>query len=102
MADWQITATTIYCDAVDDDVTIMVYPDGSAKCLGYVKYDKPGKELSRLLKTKSRQLGRALKCEGPECSRVIQYRDGLLAEEAAKAKSKKRRDRIADKETSGK
>ena len=24
-ANWQVTAITIYCDAVDDEVTIMVY-----------------------------------------------------------------------------
>ena len=35
MVDWQVTATTIYCDAVDDDVTLLVYKDGSAKCTGY-------------------------------------------------------------------
>jgi hypothetical protein len=31
VGDWQITATTIYCDAVDDDVTIIVYKDWSTK-----------------------------------------------------------------------
>ncbi|MCJ7791782.1 MAG: hypothetical protein MUP49_05195 [Dehalococcoidia bacterium] len=36
--DWQVTATTIYCDAVDDDVTILVYKDWSTKCTGYKKY----------------------------------------------------------------
>ena len=89
MVDWQITATTIYCDAVDEDVTLMVYKDGSVKCAGYPKYGEPGKEVSKLLKKKSKQLGSNLECEGPECSRVIQYRDKLFAEEAAKATSKK-------------
>lgn len=29
MVDWKVTATTIYCDAVDANVTIMVYKDRS-------------------------------------------------------------------------
>jgi hypothetical protein len=35
VGDWQLTATAIYCDAVDDDVTIIVYKDWSTKCTGY-------------------------------------------------------------------
>jgi hypothetical protein len=37
---WRLTVTTmlLYCDAVDDDVTIMVYKDWSTKCTGYKKY----------------------------------------------------------------
>ena len=81
MVNWQVTATTIYCDAVDDDVTIMVYKDGSAKCVGYEKYREPDKETARLMAKKSSQLGRKLECEGSECWRVIQYRDKLFAEE---------------------
>ncbi len=86
MVNWQITATTIYCDAVDDDVTLMVYKDGSAKCVGYKKYGDPGKDIIKLLKSKSVQLNRKLECEGPECSRVIQYRDRLFAGEAKKGR----------------
>jgi hypothetical protein len=89
MVNWQVTVTTIYCDAVDDDVTLMVYKDGSAKCAGHPKYGKPGKEVAKLLKKKGKQLGHNLECEGPECLRVIQYRDKLFAEEE-KEKGKKR------------
>jgi len=35
MVNWQVTEVTIYCDAVDDEVTIQVYKDGSVKCTGY-------------------------------------------------------------------
>ena len=41
MVDWKVTATTIHCDAVGDEVTILVYKDGSVKCIGYDKYGKP-------------------------------------------------------------
>lgn len=82
MVNWKVTATTIYCDAVDDEVTLLVYKDGSAKCIAYTKYGKPDKETLNLLKKKSNRLKRNLECDGPECYRVIQYRDKLFAEEA--------------------
>ncbi len=81
MVKWVITATTIYCDAVDDEVTLMVYKDGTAKCTGYKKYGKPDKEAARLLKTKSKRSGKQLECAGPECHRLTQYRDKLMAGE---------------------
>ncbi len=84
MVDWQVTATTIYCDAVDDDVTIIVYKDWSTGCTGYKKYkEAPTRDTSKALAKKSKKLGRNLECEGPECSRVIAYKDKLKAEEAA-------------------
>jgi hypothetical protein len=85
MVDWQVTATTIYCNAVDDEVTLMVYKDWSVKCTGYPKYGQANKGASNLLKKKGRQLKRALECEGPECQRAIQYRDKLKAEESPAA-----------------
>ena len=56
MVDWQITATTIYCDDVDDEVTVIVQRDGSARCVGFSKYDKPDKDTDVLMRQKSRQL----------------------------------------------
>ena len=84
MVNWQVTATTIYCDAVDDDVTLMVFKDGTARCVSYQRYGEPDKETRKTLEEKSRYLGVQLACEGPECRRVIQYRDKLFAEEAQK------------------
>ena len=81
MVNWQVTATTIYCDAVDDDVTLMVHKDWTTKCVGYQRYHQPNKEMRKLTEKKSRKLNRKLECEGPECRRVIQYRDKLVAEE---------------------
>ena len=86
--DWQVTATTIYCDAVDDDITILVYKDWSTKCTGYKKYvESPTKEVLKEMAKRSGKLGRNLACEGPEDSRVTDYRDKLSAEEEAKVKS---------------
>ena len=85
--DWQVTATTIYCDAVDDDVTVIVYKDWSMRCTGYQKYlESPTREALQELGAKSKNSGRKLKCEGPEDYRVTDYRDKLRAEEEAKVK----------------
>jgi len=83
MVNWQITATTIYCDAVDDEITILVKKDWSVQCTGYQAYREPGKDAANLEK-KGRQLKRKLICEGPDCWRVAQYKDRLLAEETGK------------------
>jgi hypothetical protein len=82
VTEWQITATTIYCDAVDDDVTLIVDKDWNVKCTGYSKYSsKIQKETSDLLRQKSKRLGKSLKCEGPQDSRVTGYRDKLKLQE---------------------
>jgi len=80
MFNWQITATTVHCEDVHDEVTIMVYKDGSTKCVGYEKYGAD-RETSRALQEKSRQAGRELKCSGPDCPKALAYREKLLAEE---------------------
>jgi len=74
MVNWQVTATTVRCNVVNDDVTLMVYKDWSVKCTGLVKYSKNGKPE----KKRDRQ---NLKCEGPECRLAIQYRQKLQGEE---------------------
>jgi len=84
VVDWQITATTIYCDAVDEEVTLMVHKDWSTKCTGYRKYGEPSKEMLNLLKEKSKQLKRQLGCTGLECPRVTEYKEKLSTEEADK------------------
>jgi len=81
MVDWEVTATTIYCDAVDDEVTLIVQGDFSVKCTGYNRYEKPDRGTLSLLRGKSKQSGRQLKCSGLECPLVIQYREKLIAEE---------------------
>ena len=84
MIDWQVTATTIYCDAVDDDVTLIVDKDWNIRCTGYTRYiTNLDKETARTHKQKSRRLGRNLKCEGPQDFRVTDYRDRLMAQEKA-------------------
>jgi len=79
MVDWQITTTTIYCDDVDDEVTLLVYADGTVKCTGYDRYNNPDHDTEKLLKEKGKKLNKTLGCEGLECSRVTGYRNKLFA-----------------------
>ena len=82
MVDWEVTASTVYCDAVDEEVTLIVQGDFSVKCTGYKRYGKPDRETLGLLRGKSKQSGRLLECTGLECPLVIQYRGKLIAEES--------------------
>jgi len=81
VANWQITATTIYCDAVADEVTLMVYKDGTARCTGYDRYGEPSVEIAAEMSKKAGRLKQGLACQGMECLRVTRYRDELLAAE---------------------
>ncbi len=79
-AGWQVTATTVRCDRVDDFVTIMVNRDWSASCVWYNRYKReapgPGKPgLDAVLRS------RADRCIGPHCDLVTGYRDKLVKEE---------------------
>ena len=78
MADWQITATTIYCADVDDEVTLLIYSDGASKCTGHQKYARPDKETARLIKKKNRQSGKPPGCSGPGCRLIAEYRKKWL------------------------
>ncbi len=84
MVDWKVTAATLYCEAVDDEVTIIVNGDWSVKCTGQAKYGKPSKDTSSLVKKKAKTLGRQLKCAGLECAPVTGYKKKLVSEEPAK------------------
>jgi len=82
MGDWKVTATTIYCDAVDDDVTIIVDSSWHVRCTGFNKYGESASGSNfEALKKKSGMVHRTLKCEGPLDYRVTNYRDRLMEEE---------------------
>jgi len=83
MVDWQVTAKTIHCDAVEDEVTIMVYKDWSGKCTGNEKYTTSREAQLSMLK-RSLQLRRTLECEGLRCTRIAEYKQQLQDEEAMK------------------
>ena len=83
MVDWKITATTMYCDAVADEVTIIVFRDFSVRCTGYQRYGEPSKGVTNRLK-KKRHPTPKLACQGLQCPRVTQYKEKLFTEEVRK------------------
>jgi hypothetical protein len=80
MTDWEITAKTIFCEAVDDEVTVMVQKSGAARCTGCRKYNQPNDFTRTMVKEKTRRLKRPIKCEGEDCPRVTGYKDQIVAE----------------------
>jgi hypothetical protein len=81
MADWKITAKTVFCDDVDDEVTLIIYKDGSTRCTGCKKYTEPNSVTLGLVKSKTRRLKRPIKCEGEGCPRITGYKAQIMAEE---------------------
>jgi TATA-box binding protein (TBP) (component of TFIID and TFIIIB) len=81
MTDWQITAKTIFCEAVDDEVTVIVHKNGTVHCTGCRKYDQPNDITRTLVKEKIRKLKRAIKCQGEGCLRVTEYKNKIQTEE---------------------
>jgi hypothetical protein len=79
MVNWQVTATTLYCDAVGEEVTVLVYKDWTLKCTGCDQYGNLAKGAG--VAKKQQQSGHEPRCPGPECSRTVGYRDKLMAEE---------------------
>jgi len=78
-ADWQVTATTIHCDLVDDNVTIMINGDWTHRCAWYQRNKSPAGDAGRKgLDTGRRE--RIQRCTGPDCMYVIGYRDKLMSE----------------------
>ena len=80
---WQITASTIRCNLVDDFVTIMVNKEWSAKCAWYNRHKKKAIE-GKKQKFDGEMRLKIEKCQGPECSYVTGYRDKLIKEEFGK------------------
>jgi hypothetical protein len=65
---WKVTATTFNCEYVTDYVTVMVQPDGTAKCSYVSRYSKSNKAKQKMKN-----------CKWPNCPLVAQFRDEALA-----------------------
>ena len=72
MVNWQVTATTVRCDIVKDEVTLLVYKDWSVKCTGRLKYAN--------VRTTSKA-NRGATCADGECQLAREYRKKLQDEE---------------------
>jgi hypothetical protein len=94
---WQVTATTIHCDIVGREVTIMVYKDWHTACAYYGKWGAIRREKRKGIERALGWLGiiseekhiPAPECKGPQdCPKVIEYRDKLYKEEEELAAKK--------------
>jgi hypothetical protein len=65
---WQVTATTVSCEYVADFATIMVQPDGTAKC-SFVNRHSKAKDTKKRLKN----------CRWPDCPLVADFKAKALA-----------------------
>lgn len=66
---WQITTTTIWCPLAEGRVTLIVRGDWTSYCCWYQEQRDKGPN------TKARR------CQGDNCSYVLEYRDRLGKEE---------------------
>jgi hypothetical protein len=83
MVDWQVTAITIECKAVAEEVTIVVKNGWSAQCSGFAKYASSRKASIELTK-RSLNMRRVLECKGIQCPQITAYIEKLQAEESQK------------------
>jgi len=67
MVNWQVTATTLICTQKGNEVTVMIYRDGSLKCTGE--------------KTEGISRYKQQNCSASSCAQVKAYLDKLIAEE---------------------
>ncbi len=82
MVDWQVTATSINCEAVGDEVTIIVGKDWNTSCTGFKRYgENISKDTAAMLKKKGKIQGKRFKCTGPLDCGAGRYRDKLISEE---------------------
>ena len=79
MPNWQVTGTTVRCDTVNDEVTLLVYKDWSVKCTGYPKYGSNSGHGKAARRGGSAGPG----CQGQDCRLAVEYRRKLQTEEAA-------------------
>lgn len=75
MTDWKLTATTIFCEDMNDEVTIIVYKDGKTRCTGYDLYTGLKADAN------NKKVLNGIECNGPVCHRVAAYKDKLFSEE---------------------
>ena len=87
MVNWQLTATTIYCEVVADEVTFLVYKDGSVRCTGEGKHAS-GRGGPPAGRGRAGKMAGAGGCRGKECTLPAKYRDRLFAEETGRAGKK--------------
>ena len=81
--DWKVTAYTIECPAVAEEVTVTVKNDWTVQCSGFAKYGNSRKANIALLK-RSLDMKLNLECKGLNCKQITDYIQKLKDEESLK------------------
>ena len=83
--DWQVTASTLPCDIVDDWVTIMVYPDGAVKCNHFNRIGP----VTRKVQAQKDKSAEIFECKGPDCATAQDYKEKIFQQDSGIAQSAK-------------
>ncbi len=89
LPNWQVTATTIVCDEVGEEATIMVYKDWSAACTYHKRWGPMRRQEKEGIVRLMARMGIGIpekyapsECPGPlRCASVCEYRDELVRQE---------------------
>ena len=89
--DWQVTATTIWCDVVMYDTTIMIHKDWSTACTYHQRWGSVRREEKKGILRLLAQLGIgsyeklvSCSCRGPsDCLNLINFREQLQKQEVS-------------------
>ncbi len=68
MTGWKLTATTILCRHIGDEVTLMMTEDGTLSCTCMQRYYSNGRSSGRK------------HCQGPSCALLAEYKSKLAGE----------------------
>ena len=82
MVDWEITATTIFCSDVDDEVTLLISADGTVKCTGREKYSGKNKAAAKAIKARGKKTGKRLECPAGDCRNIQEQVRKFLGDES--------------------
>jgi hypothetical protein len=82
MVDWQLTATTIYCDAVQEEVTIFIHKDWSPACTGFNQNTGTSGQQSKDAPVDTAASNSKKGCTGLPCKITTDYINKLMAEES--------------------
>jgi hypothetical protein len=86
MSDWQVTAVTISCPNVAEEVTIAIKSDWSVRCSGFEKYASSRRARLALV-DRSLTIKRVLECKNVDCNQITEYIQKLQTEENHKTES---------------
>ncbi len=89
LPNWQVTATTIICNKVGQETTIMVYKDWHTACVYHTRWGPMRRQKKEGIMGLMARIGIVVpeeyipsECSGPlKCASICEYRDELVRQE---------------------